>query len=87
MLGVKLPGTGRIDVIRHKGWLREKEVEEERGGGEGRDTALHDKEVLPILRILCTDAGYYLSRRLSLEFILAGDEGKGTRLSQSISHQ
>lgn len=44
---------------------------ERRGGGEGRDTALHDKKVLPILRILSTDARYYLPHLLSLEFTLA----------------
>lgn len=54
----ELPEAGRGDVIRHEG--RRGRVVRVGGGGGSWYGALHHKKVLPIFRILSTDATYYL---------------------------
>lgn len=52
-----------------EGGSEEEEKEEERGWwwGEGQSAALHDKDVGVVVRILCTQAGYYLFLHMSFQ--------------------
>ena len=68
-----------------KGGGEEEEEEEEEERREGRNTAPHDKRLLLVLRILRTEAGYYLSLPVSLEFIVLADaERERERVIESI---